>query len=134
VITHRGVLVLLAAITTQGPAAAGEEPLPRAWAEARERGVMLRAVGNEPGWLLELHADGRALLVTDYGARRERFEAMLAEDDDAPRANATVAGVPFTATFHPGPCSDTMSDLVYPLRAAVALGTRRLRGCALDLR
>ena len=33
-----------------------------------------------------------------------------------------------------GPCSDTMSDRVYPLRIEVALGGQQLRGCGIDLR
>ncbi len=37
------------------------------WEKAREDGVQFRAVGNEPGWLVEIKDDKRIKFVNDYG-------------------------------------------------------------------
>lgn len=38
------------------------------WERARAAGVIFRAVGNEPGWLVEIGSDERVHLLLDYGA------------------------------------------------------------------
>lgn len=37
------------------------------WEEAKAEGVQFRAVGNEPGWLIEIREDQRIKFVNDYG-------------------------------------------------------------------
>ncbi len=37
------------------------------WHRAKLRGVAFRAIGQEPGWLLEITNGTEILLVTDYG-------------------------------------------------------------------
>lgn len=37
------------------------------WEKAKEEGVHFRAVGNEPGWLVEIKDDQRIKFVNDYG-------------------------------------------------------------------
>ena len=37
------------------------------WHEAKLRGVLFRAIGQEPGWLLEITDGSEILLVTGYG-------------------------------------------------------------------
>ena len=113
---------------------AGEEPLPSVWEQAQARGVVLRAVGNEPGWLLEIDDDDRALLLTDYGAWRRTFTVFVNGDADGMEFTATVDDKPLHATFTPASCSDTMSDRTYPLRVTVTLGDQAFNGCGVDLR
>ena len=43
------------------------------WEDARIRGVDYRAVGNEPGWHLEIVENGRTVFVGDYGATQLEF-------------------------------------------------------------
>lgn len=38
------------------------------WEKAREEGIQFRAVGNEPGWLIEVRDDQKIKFVNDYGA------------------------------------------------------------------
>ncbi|MCC3145258.1 hypothetical protein LJ207_07965 [Halanaerobium sp. Z-7514] len=47
------------------------------WQRAKERGVEFRAVGNEPGWHVEITEDKRINFVNDYGS----FELKLPIDD-----------------------------------------------------
>jgi uncharacterized membrane protein len=114
-----------------GLVSAGEEPLPPVWQEARERGVVLRAVGNEPGWLLELDGDGRVLLATDYGAWRRNF--IVSASEQGTEFTASVDGLPLHASIVTAPCNDTMSDRRYPLRVTVTHGDRTFRGCGFAL-
>lgn len=44
------------------------------WEDAKLRGADFRAVGNEPGWFLEILYERRIVLVTDYGLARDEFE------------------------------------------------------------
>ncbi|MFP4021637.1 MAG: hypothetical protein ACLFUK_08530 [Halanaerobium sp.] len=37
------------------------------WEKAREEGIQFRAVGNEPGWLIEVRDDQKIKFVNDYG-------------------------------------------------------------------
>ena len=124
-------LLIALLLPWQGLVSAGEEPLPPVWQQARERGVVLRAVGNEPGWLLELDGDGRALLTTDYGAWRRNF--IVSTDTEGTEFMASVDGLPLRASVVTAPCSDTMSDRRYPLRVTVTHSDRTLRGCGFAL-
>ena len=103
-----------------------------AWENARLRGALLRAVGNEPGWSLELFQPGESVLETDYGERQLRFsisgsEALL--PGPGRRYEARVDGETLSILVTPGPCADTMADISYQSRVTVQLGDRRLRGC-----
>ncbi|RAK04978.1 hypothetical protein C8C77_1365 [Halanaerobium saccharolyticum] len=37
------------------------------WEKAKEEGVHFRAVGNEPGWLVEIRDDHKIKFINDYG-------------------------------------------------------------------
>ena len=105
------------------------------WEDARRRGVEFRAVGNEPGWHLEVRGEQNLLFVGDYGATRVMFtEIVTTEDteqlyyeaqDDGNRINVTV-----TETF----CTDTMKGNEFPYTVLVQLNSRSYQGCgrALD--
>lgn len=38
------------------------------WEKAREDGVQFRAVGNEPGWLIEIREDKKIRFINNYGS------------------------------------------------------------------
>ena len=46
------------------------------WEDAKLRGVDFRAVGNEPGWHLELTAGEKVVFVGDYGTTRQEFPPL----------------------------------------------------------
>lgn len=107
-------------------------PAGAVWEEARLRGVDFRAVGNEPGWYLELRHGGQMLLVTDYGERR------LTAPTPAPQVVATggasmyrtqVDDHDLVVTIQEAPCTDDMNGEAYPSRVQVLLGAQELRGC-----
>jgi membrane-bound inhibitor of C-type lysozyme/uncharacterized membrane protein len=104
------------------------------WEDARRRGVDFRAVGNEPGWYLEIQRGRQLLFVGDYGMQR----VML------PDPGATSSGE--LRTFHAvsdsndlrieirgQSCSDDMSGERFPSQVILELNGATLRGCGRDL-
>jgi len=49
-------------------AVSAEEINSDVWEMAKEDGVQFRAVGNEPGWLIEVRDDEKIKFVNDYGS------------------------------------------------------------------
>ena len=100
------------------------------WEDARRRGVEFRAIGNEPGWHMEVRGQQNLLFVGDYGATRimftdiettedrEQLHYMAQEGDNS--INVTV-----TETF----CTDTMKGEEFPYTVLVQLNGRGYRGC-----
>ena len=101
---------------------------------ARDRDF--RAVGQEPGWQLELRMGAEMRLTYDYG------KSMAV----TPAARALVDSTTGTRTFHavteandlrivivPAPCTDAMSGRPYPATVSVTLNGRSFRGCGEDL-
>jgi len=107
------------------------------WVDAELRGADFRAVGNEPGWHLELFTGAPSLLVTDYGERRLRFDAAGPEDLDAGPGSlytGQAEGLDIRVELTPGPCADSMADMEYETTVTVDVGGQRLRGCGNPLR
>jgi uncharacterized membrane protein len=84
-----------------------------------------RALGQEPGWTVEI-ADGRILYVGDYG--EQRIEVAL--PDPRPTVNGLryetdrlIVDVTYVR------CNDAMSGHGYAHEVRVAVGGRELRGC-----
>lgn len=143
----RRALSLVAAMTILGcgrapasvPASAESESTPQAaapapvrdpWTAARARGIEFRAVGNEPGWYLELDEQGITTLVYAYGERqvrmptpRPRVAGGVTAYDSVTPEHALVVAIRMDA------CSDGMSDQSYPLAVSVTIDETALRGC-----
>jgi len=104
------------------------------WEDARRRGVDFRAVGNEPGWHLEVRGDQHLLFVGDYGATkimfsnvqttedREQLHYLSQDDDDS--INVTVIE---------SVCIDTMKGDQFPYNVQVQLNDRNYQGCGRTL-
>jgi uncharacterized membrane protein len=119
--------------TTQ-PAASQDayfEGSQRVWEAARDRGVIFRAVGQEPGWVLEIE-DSRITLVTNYGA----------DEIITPVPNPVVEGTSRTTRWHAvteandlhiesreEPCADTMSGERFAMTVTVTLNGTTFDGC-----
>jgi uncharacterized membrane protein/membrane-bound inhibitor of C-type lysozyme len=135
---HQGGATLVAGA---GPARACR---PRAaatpWDEARLLGADYRAVGQEPGWVVEVYAGRRLLFVGDYGSTRLTAPAPAPATETAaapggpPGANrvtyAARAGAhALTVEVVRQACRDEMSGEAFPTTAVVRLDGREYRGC-----
>ena len=105
------------------------------WGDARRRGVEFRAVGQEPGWYLEID-DGRSLrLVYDYMERqattpaptRKRSEGRIVYEASSQSDRVTVVS-------EDRPCNDIMSGDPHPRTVIVTVNGLDLHGCGRDLR
>jgi uncharacterized membrane protein len=101
------------------------------WEHAKLSGVDFRAVGNEPGWDMEISPDS-IRLVSDYGEQRAAFPTP------APRTDTVLSrtvyrtasgGDTLEILLELGPCHDTMSGEAFETSVTLALGDRTLRGC-----
>lgn len=100
-------------------------PAPSALPDVEVAGpVLYKAVGNEPGWSLTVHA-ARMDYVGDYG------EVNIAEPTppDFRAAHGTYRSGKLRVTISAGPCSDGMSDLVYRQTVRLTADGRTVSGC-----
>lgn len=102
------------------------------WEEARLRGVDFRAVGNEPGWYLEITFGQRILVVTDYGKRRHSFPAP-ADPPDPDAAQTTIrartADHRLEVAIANRPCRDSMSGESFETTVRATLDGKTFNGC-----
>ncbi len=99
------------------------------WHAAKLRGVAFRAVGQEPGWLLEITNGEEILLVTDYGQERMSFAYVQPLEDKKARKTVFQIDATTSLLIEGKPCIDTMSGESFQVTVTVALGGRVLKGC-----
>ena len=99
------------------------------WDAARARGIVFRAVGNEPGWLVEVEGGDAPLLRAqlDMGARTVEAGpvARTAEGFSGTAADGTAIVLKASADG----CVDGMSGQSFPASVELAVGGERFRGC-----
>nr|WP_102136348.1 YbaY family lipoprotein [Marinobacterium profundum] len=100
------------------------------WADAAYRGVDFRALGNEPGWLLEVDEGKDLRLVTDYGERSLYLPAP------APRFEGGIVRYSIRTKTHdvelniePRACQDSMSGAAFEARVRLQLDGQEYLGC-----
>jgi membrane-bound inhibitor of C-type lysozyme len=113
------------------------QQLPREapWADAHRRGVDFRAVGNEPGWHLEIQHGRAMLFVGDYGELRVSTPDPGEIIQERVRVyHAVTEANDLRVEIVDELCLDTMQDDQYPAQVSVMLNGRLYRGCgrALD--
>ena len=97
------------------------------WEAARLDGVGFRAVGNEPGWVLELRG-GKAHLLTDYG-QRELGWSLGPPEVDVKRGLTRWQGGDMVVELRPGSCRDSMSGEAFETRVRIEGRGLSLSGC-----
>lgn len=101
------------------------------WETARAAGVDFRAVGQEPGWLLDIYTRGVIKFAWDYGENYAEF--AVAEpthpQEGTTRYEAHSDGRALIVTIHTAPCQDGMSGQPYPSQVEVTIDGRALTGC-----
>ncbi len=105
------------------------------WEDARRRGVEFRAVGNEPGWYLEVRGEQHLLFVGDYGSSRHLFTELTAtEEGDELHYRGRSASESIAVTVSETFCADSMKGEEFPYTVTVQLNNRIFSGCgrALD--
>ena len=99
------------------------------WHDAKLRGVAFRAIGQEPGWVLEITDGEQILLVTDYGRNRHAYPYVEPRQDEAARVTVFQVNQNTSVLVEGKPCTDSMSGDVFETTVTITHGSRMLRGC-----
>lgn len=100
------------------------------WNDAKSRGIEFRAVGNEPGWYLELDNEKWLRLLYAYGERVATVPVPVRQQSGGTTIlESSGDGHTLRVEITSGPCSDGMSDQSYPLSVTATIDGTRLAGC-----
>ena len=98
------------------------------WYEASQRGIAFRAMGNEPGWWVEVGGGTTPTIRAelDYGERRVEARGRATEDGFAGEATDGSAVI---LSIRREPCSDGMSGEAFEAGAELRIRDRTFTGC-----
>lgn len=98
------------------------------WEKAKLSGVDFRAVGNEPGWTLEIQRGTKMVLVADYG--QTTVQAALPNPIEDTEARSTRWETSeFTVEAFAHPCQDVMSGEEFESEVRIRWNGKTLSGC-----
>ncbi|MFS8064041.1 MAG: hypothetical protein ACMG5Z_05580 [Luteimonas sp.] len=99
------------------------------WIESASRGIAFRAVGNEPGWFVEVgKGDSPALQATlDYGDRRISVAHM--QSAGLGFTGRTADGVTVVLDIQRSRCQDGMSGEAFEATVQLVVGDKTYRAC-----
>lgn len=100
------------------------------WHAAKLRGVAFRAIGQEPGWLLEITTGEEILLVTDYGSNRNSLpyvEPTVYQEER--RTEFVLDSYDTVVEIRGTHCTDTMSGEEFEVTVTIKQTDRELHGC-----
>jgi uncharacterized membrane protein len=132
-------LLLLIAISACGTQeGASEDPVAReqglaknnVWHKAKLRGVAFRAVGQEPGWLLEITNGVEILLVTEYGSTRTSMpyvEPIVYQEER--RTQYVLEAYNTIVEIRGERCTDVMSGEEFEVTVTIKQTDKELQGC-----
>jgi uncharacterized membrane protein len=124
--------------TDTGRDSSGGQSSTNPWESAKQRGIDFRAVGNEPGWYLEIDDGVRILAVVDYGEKRVEMPAPppAMTDADTRRISYLVQTEAhrMSIVIAEVPCADVMSGEEFPARVTLTLDGKEYQGCGRSLR
>lgn len=114
-------------------APATQSPLAQmpSWDAARAAGVDFRAVGQEPGWIVDIYTQNRIVALLDYGQTQIEFPRPnpTSPAEGATRYETQTGGHTLSITIRRSPCQDAMSGEAYPASVELVVDSRVLRGC-----
>ena len=102
------------------------------WEHAKLNGADFRAIGNEPGWNMEIRNRLKLILVTGYGSERQDFDLSEPETDQAARTTRykfKQSEHEMSLVISGEPCSDSMSGEKFESRVEIILNGQSLHGC-----
>ena len=102
------------------------------WEHAKLNGADYRAIGNEPGWTLEIRNQGSIILITDYGSTQHEFRLPKPEIDKTNRITryqSKDSDHELILMISGEACLDSMSGEEFSSKATVTLDGKILRGC-----
>lgn len=111
-------------------------PREKSWQAARIRGVDFRALGQEPGWNLEITDGGRMTYIGDYGNDSMTVktpEQSLTNSKGSRMYEAQTESRSITVKITDKPCTDSMSGFEFPSAVTVTVDGNTYQGCGREL-
>jgi uncharacterized membrane protein len=101
------------------------------WTEAASRGIVYRAVGSEPGWLVEVGSgdDPPLHAVLDYGERTLDIAHASGISSTPGYGGKLADGTDVVLRTKREPCRDGMSGEAFETSAELTVGGKAYRGC-----
>ncbi len=104
------------------------------WEDARRRGVDFRAVGNEPGWSVEIRHDSHILFVGQYGNERVLMtEPVSSTEGEVSIYSASNGLNEMKVEIVDEPCTDTMAGDNFASQVTVTYAGKTYQGCGATL-
>jgi len=128
-------MLLLTACSPQNADEPEEPPFDEAsinnvWHKAKLRGVAFRAIGQEPGWLLEITDGTEIMLSTDYGQNVNNYPYVDPVVYQEQRKTLYVIdGENIEIEFRGEPCRNVMSGEEFVVSVTIKLADKDLKGC-----
>lgn len=98
------------------------------WENAKLNGADFRAVGNEPGWNMEIYQDLKIILSTEYGTSRTEH-ALHGSTADPVARTTHWTGDDLELMIRVERCVDSMSGEHFESTVELKLGAQVLNGC-----
>lgn len=100
------------------------------WEKAALLGIEFRALGQEPGWILDVHPERWIRYIGDYGETRMALPPVSPEEaGDTLTYRTSTEEHTLTAVVRPVPCRDAMSGHAFSHTVTVRVDGRELEGC-----
>lgn len=100
------------------------------WTQAALRGASFRALGQEPGWLVEIVPQRWLRILVDYGQRRLLLPPVAAQrNGNVLRYESRTAANAATLVIEQVPCRDVMSGAAFDNSVTLWLDGQEYRGC-----
>ena len=124
-------LLLVAAALVVSVGCSDEPDRPRSgssvWENARDRGILFRGVGQEPGWVVEIGPDSVSY-SGNYGRRRLSI-SRSAMSLDTTEASVKYRSDRIEVVVDDASCTDVMSGESFTHTVRVSVGNDTYRGC-----
>jgi uncharacterized membrane protein len=106
-------------------------PAVAVWEDSKLNGADFRAMGNEPGWILEIFHE-KIVFISDYG--ESRLEAPTPEASSDAKSGLTTYdtradGRRLEIVLEGRPCRDTMSGQTFQTTVIVRIDEKEYMGC-----
>lgn len=101
------------------------------WDEAKTRGIVFRAIGQEPGWWVEIGSGDSPPLHAelDYGERKIAVARSMGISSTPGYGGKTDDGITVVLRTKSEPCSDAMSGERFDTSAELTVGDKVYKGC-----
>jgi uncharacterized lipoprotein YbaY/uncharacterized membrane protein len=109
---------------------------PSPWEAAKARDIGFRAVGNEPGWWVEVGMGEAPVMRAelDYGARKIEVANAQPIKGATGVSGKTANGTQVELKIERKPCQDDMSGSSFEASAQLSAGGKTYKGCGAFLR